>query len=74
MSISIFLTTEGGPDEIQERIFQAFFTTKPVGSGTGLGLTISKSIIERHHGELTVESKEGIGTIFRVTLPIQSAE
>ena len=75
-NVYIYITDNGGgiPDEIQERIFQAFFTTKPVGSGTGLGLTISKSIIERHHGELTVESKEGIGTIFRVTLPIQSAE
>ena len=75
-NVYIYISDNGGgiPDEIQERIFQAFFTTKPVGSGTGLGLTISKSIIERHHGELTVESKEGIGTIFRVTLPIQSAE
>ena len=75
-NVYIYISDNGGgiPDEIQERIFQAFFTTKPVGLGTGLGLTISKSIIERHHGELTVESKEGIGTIFRVTLPIQSAE
>lgn len=75
-NVYIYISDNGGgiPDEIQERIFQAFFTTKPVGSGTGLGLTISKSIIERHHGELTVESKEGIGTIFRVTLPIQLAE
>ena len=75
-NVYIYISDNGGgiPDEIQQRIFEAFFTTKPVGSGTGLGLTISKSIIARHHGELTVESKEGIGTIFRVTLPIQSAE
>ena len=75
-NVYIYISDNGGgiPDEIQERIFEAFFTTKPVGFGTGLGLTISKSIIERHHGELTVESKEGIGTTFRIVLPIQSAE
>ena len=75
-NVYIYISDNGGgiPDEIQERIFEAFFTTKPVGFGTGLGLTISKSIIERHRGELTVESKEGIGTTFRIVLPIQSAE
>ena len=75
-NVYIHISDNGGgiPDESQDRIFQAFFTTKPVGSGTGLGLTLSKSIIERYHGELTVESTEGIGTTFRIVLPIQSAE
>ncbi len=48
-----------------------FFSTKPVGSGTGLGLSLSYGIIEQHHGTLDVESDEGQGTTFRVTLPIE---
>ena len=51
------------------RIFEPFFTTKPPGSGTGLGLAISHNIIANLGGEITVESTEGHGSIFRVTLP-----
>ena len=59
----------GIPAALQRRIFDPFFTTKPVGDGTGLGLSISQSIVLALGGELTVESTEGSGTLFRVTLP-----
>ena len=53
------------------RIFDPFFTTKPVGKGTGLGLSLSYGIIKKHHGQLDVSSEVGVGTTFRVTLPVQ---
>ncbi|HVZ96236.1 MAG TPA: ATP-binding protein [Chitinophagaceae bacterium] len=59
----------GIPDSIKEKIFQPFFTTKPTGSGTGLGLSLSYDIIKAHGGEITVESKEGEGTSFIIALP-----
>lgn len=52
------------------RIFDPFFTTKPVGKGTGLGLSLAWSIVKKHHGELTVESTPGVGTHFRMVLPV----
>jgi signal transduction histidine kinase len=60
----------GIPAEVIERIFDPFFTTKPVGEGTGLGLSISYEIVRMHHGELSVDSEVGVGTRFRVVLPI----
>ena len=60
----------GIPEEIQTRIYEPFFTTKPPGKGTGLGLHISHDIVvNRHHGQLLVESNAG-GTKFRVILPV----
>lgn len=60
----------GIPDELQARIFDAFFTTKPVGQGTGLGLDIAQRIVVRHHGELRLQSQPG-DTRFRVLLPVR---
>ena len=61
----------GIPEEIRSRIFDSFFTTKPPGSGTGLGLDISRNIVIHHHGgNLTVDSQPG-RTVFRVELPLR---
>ena len=60
----------GIPAEIQKRIFEPFFTTKPPGMGTGLGLHIAYTIINNHHGQISVTSEPGT-TCFQVTLPIQ---
>ncbi len=59
----------GIPPEILPRIFEPFLTTKETGRGVGLGLAISHSILERHHGSIEVESEFGRGTTFTVTLP-----
>ncbi|MGH7886119.1 MAG: PAS domain-containing sensor histidine kinase, partial [Thermodesulfobacteriota bacterium] len=61
----------GIPKKIMEKIFDPFFTTKSVGKGTGLGLSVSFGIINRHSGEIKVESEEGIGTKFFIKLPIE---
>ncbi len=61
----------GIPADIVSRIFEPFFTTKPVGQGTGLGLSVSYAIIQRHHGSLAVESAPGAGTTFTITLPVR---
>ncbi|MFY0607168.1 MAG: hypothetical protein JXR10_10650 [Cyclobacteriaceae bacterium] len=59
----------GIPDDIKEKIFQPFFTTKPTGEGTGLGLSMSYDIVTKGHGgELKVQSEEGIGTRFTIAL------
>jgi signal transduction histidine kinase len=63
----------GMPDDVRERIFDPFYTTKPAGSGTGLGLDTARRIVEeRHRGTLTVESEPGRGTTFRVWLPVEN--
>jgi two-component system NtrC family sensor kinase len=67
--VSISDTGSGIPVEIQDRIFDPFFTTKEVGKGTGQGLAIARSVIEKHGGRLTFESSER-GTTFTVRLPI----
>ncbi|MGZ8551357.1 MAG: ATP-binding protein, partial [Chitinophagaceae bacterium] len=60
----------GIPQKVLDKIFQPFFTTKPPGEGTGLGLSLSYDIIKSHGGELKVETKETEGSIFIITLPI----
>ncbi len=60
----------GIPDKIKDKIFQPFFTTKPTGQGTGLGLSLSYDIVKAHGGELKVETKEGEGSTFMITIPI----
>jgi signal transduction histidine kinase len=61
----------GMPEQVKEKIFQPFFTTKPTGEGTGLGLSLSYDIVTKGHGgELRVETKEGMGTELIIQLPI----
>jgi signal transduction histidine kinase len=60
----------GIPQNILDKIFQPFFTTKPTGMGTGLGLSMSYDIIKAHGGELKVESTEGAGVVFIILLDI----
>ena len=60
----------GIPQNIVDKIFQPFFTTKPTGQGTGLGLSLSYDIVKAHGGELKVETKENEGTTFIIQLPI----
>jgi signal transduction histidine kinase len=68
--ISVTDTGKGMPEAIRKRIFEPFFTTKPVGQGTGLGLSLAYSIIQKHKGHIEVESTEGVGTTFKIYLPI----
>lgn len=67
-------TGAGIPAENRTRIFDAFFTTKGVGEGSGLGLAICYRIVKDIGGDLTVESEMGVGTTFRVSLPVAKAE
>jgi signal transduction histidine kinase len=64
----------GIPEDVQRRIFDPFFTTKPVGVGTGLGLSLSHGIIERHGGRISVHSTPGRGTSFVIELPLVAPE
>lgn len=61
---------KGIEEEHLTRIFEPFFTTKPVGKGTGLGLSLSYGIIKKHNGRIEVKSAPGVGTTFRVWLPV----
>jgi signal transduction histidine kinase len=60
----------GIPARVLDKIFQPFFTTKPTGQGTGLGLSLSYDIVKAHGGELCVETKENEGTVFTIYLPV----
>ncbi len=62
----------GIPQNVLDKIFQPFFTTKPTGQGTGLGLSLSYDIIKEHGGELTVTTQEGVGAEFIIQLPINA--
>ena len=70
IAVTISDTGAGIPASIRHKIFDPFFTTKPVGSGTGQGLTVAHSVVERHGGTIHFTTEEGEGAIFTVKLPI----
>ena len=63
---------KGIPVNVRDKIFDPFFTTKSVGMGTGLGLSISYGIVEKHGGSIDLDTEEGRGTTFTISLPINS--
>ena len=70
MEVSVRDNGGGIPEKIREKIFQPFFTTKPTGEGTGLGLSMAYDIVTKGHGgELKVTSEVGTGTEFLIILP-----
>jgi signal transduction histidine kinase len=73
--IDICISDNGGgiPKKILDKIFQPFFTTKPTGQGTGLGLSLSYDIVKAHGGELKVETNEGEGSTFVIQLPVSNS-
>jgi len=70
IEISVKDNGNGIPQKVLDKIFQPFFTTKPTGQGTGLGLSLSYDIVKAHGGELKVETKEGAGSNFIIHLPV----
>ncbi|MCB9054478.1 MAG: GHKL domain-containing protein [Chitinophagales bacterium] len=66
--ISVKDNGNGIPASVKEKVFQPFFTTKPTGEGTGLGLSLSYDIVKAHGGDIEVESMEGEGTVFTISL------
>ena len=70
IQVSVKDNGNGIPQKVLDKIFQPFFTTKPTGQGTGLGLSLSYDIVKAHGGELKVETKEGEGSEFSIHLPI----
>ena len=72
LEIKVTDNGNGMPNSVKEKIFHPFFTTKPTGQGTGLGLSLSYDIITKGHGgKLNVETKEGQGTTFIIHLPLE---
>jgi two-component system, NtrC family, sensor kinase len=70
VEINISDNGNGIPKKVLDKIFQPFFTTKPTGQGTGLGLSLSYDIVKVHGGELNVDTNEGEGTVFIIQLPV----
>ena len=70
--VSVKDNGSGIPKNVLDKIFQPFFTTKPTGEGTGLGLSLSYDIIKAHKGEISVKSKVGEGTAFTIALPVKA--
>ncbi|HVF36247.1 MAG TPA: ATP-binding protein, partial [Candidatus Saccharimonadia bacterium] len=70
VEVAITDSGEGIPAHVLPRIFDPFFTTKQVGQGTGLGLSLSYGIVQKHNGRIEVESVEAHGTTFRIVLPV----
>lgn len=74
MVLTVSDTGAGMPAHVLERVFTPFFTTKPPGKGTGLGLAVTKGIVNDHEGTITVQSTPGKGSTFTITLPTVAAE
>ncbi len=72
IEITVMDNGNGIPENILDKIFQPFFTTKPTGEGTGLGLSLSYDIVKAHGGEIKVKTRKGIGTEFFIELPINA--
>jgi signal transduction histidine kinase len=70
VSITVKDNGNGIPQKVVDKIFQPFFTTKPTGQGTGLGLSLSYDIVKAHNGEIKVNTSEGAFTEFLIQLPI----
>jgi four helix bundle protein len=70
LNIAVLDNGPGIPEEIKDKIFQPFFTTKPTGEGTGLGLSLSYDIVKAHGGTIRVESDTRLGTTFTILLPM----
>jgi signal transduction histidine kinase/pSer/pThr/pTyr-binding forkhead associated (FHA) protein len=70
VEITVSDTGTGIPEELQARIFEPFVTTKPAGQGTGLGLSTTMLVVERHAGKIDFTTAAGRGTTFRLTLPV----
>lgn len=76
-AVAVVQITDTGPgmdEETRMRIFEPFYTTKPAGSGTGLGMAITYGIIQGHHGDIAVQSALGQGTSFTISLPLLAKE
>lgn len=74
IEISVTDNGNGVPQDVIDKIFQPFFTTKPTGEGTGLGLSLSYDIVKAHGGDITLKSEEGKGTEFIIQLPVDQKE
>lgn len=74
LQISIKDNGTGIPEHIKDKIFQPFFTTKPTGQGTGLGLSLAYDVVKAHGGELKVESTEDIASSFTILLPLNALQ
>ena len=70
LTISIEDNGNGMTDKVKAKVYENFFTTKPVGQGTGLGMAITRKIIEQHHGTIHFDSTVNVGTRFKMTIPI----
>jgi signal transduction histidine kinase len=68
--VNISDTGKGIPEDVQARIFDPFYTTRDVGQGTGLGLTVARDVVQAHGGHIGVRSQVGRGTTFTITLPV----
>jgi signal transduction histidine kinase len=73
VSLSVQDTGQGMTAEVRKKIFEPFYTTKPVGQGTGLGLSVVQGIVMDHRGKIIVTSHPGKGTKMEILLPLKQA-